>query len=181
MQLDELKRNMSVLDQVLSKTSTDIRIDVRASETAREKLMKRYRQNILSNSIIAIVFASQIGNSSFPLPVLYVAFITAITGLAALWYIFLFIRLKDINISRMTPTRLFSETAKIKIMTLSGEVFFAIALAVFFTLLLSDLLVTSQLAFWLIIGCLAAGIAGGIFYFWPRYIKLFRDLTTLKD
>ena len=44
MKLDELKKNMSTLDQVLAKTNSDIKINVSASETAQAKILKKFRQ-----------------------------------------------------------------------------------------------------------------------------------------
>ena len=40
MQLDELKKSMSTLDQLLAKTNTDIKINVSTSETAKSKILK---------------------------------------------------------------------------------------------------------------------------------------------
>ena len=47
MQLDELKKSMSTLEQVLAKTSSDININVEASETAQ----RRYSKSIASHSL----------------------------------------------------------------------------------------------------------------------------------
>ena len=70
MQLDELKKSMSTLEQVLAKTNTDIKINVSASETAQTKILKKIRQGFVSCIILAIVFtAMALGNiepQSFP-------------------------------------------------------------------------------------------------------------------
>ncbi len=182
MQLVELKKNMSVLDQVLAKTSTNIEINVTASNTARERILKKYRQSCTNCLIITAVFICLlIGNvSATELPNMYKAYIAIMCAMASVWYIFLFFRLKNINISELVPRELFAATTKIKMLTLSGEIFFGIALAVFFTLLLSDMLEKSPIVFVLIVATLAFGLIRSAVYFWPRYIKLFRDLSSIK-
>ena len=56
MQLDEFKKSMSLLDQVLSQTSADIRINVSASQNAQTKILKKYRQAFTSCAVLAVVF-----------------------------------------------------------------------------------------------------------------------------
>lgn len=183
MKLEELKRNMSVLEHTLSETSTDIKVNIKTAETAQSRILKKYRYAFTNCLVIAVVFCCLwLGNvSPEKLPNLYKAFIAIMCAVAAVWYIFLFIRLKNIKISLLTPVSLFTETTKIKILTLSGEVVFGLALAVFFTLLLSEMLVVNRLVFWLIVGILIAGLVWSIIYVWPRYVKLFRELNAAKD
>lgn len=183
MQLEDFKKNMSVLDQVLARTSADIKINVLASETAQSKILRRYRQAFTNCAIVAVVFCCLwIGNvNPDKLPNLYKGYITVLCALASVWYVFLFVRLKKVNIAQCSPSTLFSSTTIIKLLTLSGEIFFGMALAVFFTLLLSEMVVISQLAFWLIIGLLGISITWSAIYIWPRYIKLFNELNTIKE
>lgn len=182
MRLEELKQNMSILDQVLSKTSVEVKINVDISETAQDRILKKYRQAVKNCLILTFVFICLwIGNvSSEKLPNMYKAFIVIINGVAAVWYMFLYQRLKNVKITDLSPRDLFSQTTKIKILTLSGEVIFGIALTVFFTLLLSDMFVMNQLVFWLIIGFLAISLLISATYIWPRYVALFRDLNSIK-
>ena len=183
MQLDELKKSMSTLEQVLAKTNTDIKIDVSASKTAQTKLLKKFRMEYTVCLILAVVFAAAaIGNInplSFPLhlKVYLSSFLTA----AGLWYIYLYHRLKGINIATLTPTQLFSKTATIKLQTLSGEIFFGACLVVLFTLLFPNAWVYNQKAFWAMAITLFIVIIFSIFNYWPKYIKLFRDLNSIKD
>lgn len=183
MQLDELKRNMSVLEQVLARTSANIEINISASESAQSKILQKYRQSFTNSLILAAVFSCLLVGNVSPekLPNFYKIFIVILSLLAAGWYIFLFMRLKKINIAGLPPTKLFSEMTTIKILTLSGEVFFGLALAVFFTLLLSYMLDSNPFVFGLTVGFLIVVLAGSILYAWPRYIKLFGDLTTIKE
>ena len=183
MQLDELKRNMSVLEQVLAKASADIEINLSASEPAQKKILRKYRKSFTNSLILAAVFSCLLMGNVSPekLPNFYKLFIVILSLLAAGWYIFLFMRLKKINIARLSPTKLFSEMTTIKILTLSGEVLFGLVLTVFFTLLLSYMLDNNTLAFRLTVGFLIFALAGSVLYAWPRYIKLFGDLTTIKE
>ena len=70
MQLNELKKSMSTLEQVLAKTNSDIKINVSTSQTAKTKILKKIRQGFVSCIILAIVFtAMALGNvepQSFP-------------------------------------------------------------------------------------------------------------------
>ena len=60
MKLDELKKNMSTLGQVLAKTNSDIKINVSSSETAQAKILKKFRQIMTSCAILAVVFTAMI-------------------------------------------------------------------------------------------------------------------------
>ena len=65
MQLNELKKSMSTLEQVLAKTNSDIKINVSTSQTAKTKILKKIRQGFVSCIILAIVFtAMALGNVS---------------------------------------------------------------------------------------------------------------------
>ena len=61
---------MSTLEQVLAKTNSDIKIDVSTSQTAKSKILKKFRQGFVSCIILAVVFtAMALGNvetQSFP-------------------------------------------------------------------------------------------------------------------
>lgn len=183
MELIELKKQMSVLEQVLSKTSAKIEVDVKTSSTAQVKILKKYRQAILNCAILAIVFACLwIGNvSPDKLPNFYKAFIVILCSGAAMWYTFLYQKLKNVKVAALSPARLISATTNIRILTLTGEIVSGIALAVFFTMLLTDMIVMSKLAFYLIIATLCGGLSYSALYFWPKYIKLFRDLNSIKN
>ncbi len=182
MQLEELKQNITGLDQLLAKTGSAVEVNVTASETAQGKILKNYRQSFINCLILTVVFTCLwMGNvSSLKLPNMYKAFIVIQSLLGAAWYMYLYFRLRKVDISRLTPGRLFSETTKIKLLTLSGEVFFGILLTVFFTLLLSFLMGSNPLAFWLIIATIAIALVIGVIYTWPRYMKLFRDLNSIR-
>lgn len=64
MQLDELKKSMSTLEQVLTKTNSDIRINVSVSETAQSKILRKFRRSFTSCLILAVVFAAMIAGES---------------------------------------------------------------------------------------------------------------------
>lgn len=182
MQLDELKKSMSTLDRVLEKTSTDISINVTASETAQAKILKKYRQSFLSTAILAIVFTlTGFGNadtSSFPTTLR--VFLVVYLAVASIWYVFMYFKLKKINIAALAPARLFAATTTIRLLTLTGEIVLGIGLAVFFALFLSNLLNVNPFAFWACIATIAGAGVWGVAYMWPKYIRLFHDLNTIK-
>lgn len=182
MQLDDLKKSMSTLDQVLAKTNTDIKINVSASETAKSKILKKFRQGYTSCLILAVVFtASLIGNinpESFPsyLKIYLVVYLL----LGATWYIFMHRKLRAIDIAELTPAKLVSETSTVKLLALSGEVFFIIGLAVFFTLLFPNAWEHNRFGFWAMAITLVAVLIYSVLHYWPKYIKLFSDLNSIK-
>ena len=183
MQLNELKESMSVLDQVLSKTSTDIKINVSASQTAKSHLLTKYRRSSISTAILAIVFTLLwIGNVNLPALQVHIhIFLIIYLALASVWYILMYFKLKKLSISRLTPAKLFAKTATLKIYTLSGEIIFGIGIIQFFMLFLPDLYVINVFAFWLCIGTIIVSLVLSVWYLWPKYIKLFRDLNTIKE
>ena len=183
MQLDELKKSMSTLEQVLAKTNSDIKINVSASETAQTKILKKIRQGFVSCIILAIVFtAMALGNiepQSFPN---YLKFGMAVClAVCAVWYIFVYLKLNRVDVSAISPANLFSKTANIKLMMITGEVFFIICLVIFFTLLFQSFWNHNQTGFWAMATTILFAIIYGIVHMWPQYIKLFRDLNSIKE
>lgn len=182
MQLDELKRSMSVLDHILDKTQTEIQINVEASQTAQTRLLKKYRQNIMSCGILAAVFGLTLsgGINENQIPMEQRVFLVIYLATAAIWYAIMYLKLKRMKIGTLPTAKLFSESTTIKLLNLTGEIVFAIGAAIFFTLFLQHMLATNMTAFWLCVGTLSFGVIWGALYTVPKYIKLFRDLNTLK-
>ena len=176
MQLDELKKSMSTLEQVLAKTDSDIKINVSASQTAKTKILKKIRQGFVSCIIIAVVFAAMafgnIESQSFPN---YLKIGMAVClAVGAVWYIFVYTQLSHIDIAALPPAKLFSRTANIKLMMISGEVFFIVCLAVFFTLLFQSFWSYNQTGFWATVATILFAIVYGIVYMWPQYVYVLR-------
>ena len=138
MKLNELKKSMSTLEQVLAKTNTDIKINVSASKTAQTKILKEFRKAYTSLLLVAIIFVAaaiyNINPISFPLYLKI--YLSSFLAIGAIWYIYLYRKLKSINIAVLSPKQLFSKTATIKLLTLSGEIFIGMCLVFFFALLL---------------------------------------------
>lgn len=183
MQLDELKKSMSTLEQVLAKTNSDIKIDVSTSQTAKTKILRKFRQGFVSCIILAIVFAAMalgdIASQSFPN---YLKIGMAVClAVGAIWYIFIYSRLNRIDVAALPPADLFSKTAYIKLMMISGEIFFIVCLVVFFTLLFQSFWNYNQRGFWAMVATLLFAVIYGIVHVWPQYIRLFRDLSSIKE
>lgn len=182
MKLDELKESMLTLDQILAKTNSEIKINVSIAQMAKNKILKKFRQGFVSCAILAVVFmAMALGNLnpySFPLhlKIYLVVYLMAAAG----WYMFMYLKLKSINIAALTPGKLISKTANLKMLMLSGEVFFGMGIVVLFTLLLPNAWDFNRAGFWCVIVTLVFAIVYGIVHMWPQYIKLFRDLNSIK-
>lgn len=183
MQLDELKKNMSTLEQVLAKNSSDIRINVMASETAQRKLLKKYRNGFVSCAILAVIFTlSWMGKGTLQsFSVYHRGFLAVYLTLGALWYIFLYSTLKNINISLLTPVKLLKATTRLKIYTLCGETVTAIGLAVFFSMFLPDLFEVNPPAFWMCVTTLIVAIVSSTIYILPKYTKLLNTLNSIEE
>ena len=178
MEISDLKKDMSILEQVLSKSNEEFTIDFSASETAQSKLAKVFQQNLrncLLASIIPIVLlVSGANTGSFPLYMKIFLLVYLLLGVA--WYAFLLGRIKKINIITLTPISLLSATSKLKLNTLAGEIFFIIGLTVFFSLFLSNLWNFSALSFGLVIVTLVFGITFTLTYYVPKLRKIFNEM-----
>lgn len=183
MELDELKKSMSTLEQILAKTNTDIKIDVAASETAQIKILKKFRQGFLSCLILAVVFAAGaiggINPNSFPLG--QKIYLVVYLLLGAVWYIFMYHKLRNINIAALPPAKLFSKTANIKMLMLSGEIFFIIGIVILFAMLFPTAWAFNRFGFWAMIITLVGAVIYSVLHYWPQYIKLFQDLNSIKE
>lgn len=181
MQLDELKRKMSALDQILGSSKIDIKINVKASTNAQDKILRKYFQAFTSSAILAAVFAvlliAGVNADTFPLHMQ--TFLVIYLGVAALWYAFLYFRLRSISVPTLLPAQLFKKVAMLKILTLSGEIVLGIGLAVFFTLLISERIISGTVVLALFFATLAFALAFGVLFLWPEYIRLFRSLTSV--
>lgn len=172
-----------MLEQVLAKTNSDIHINVSASQTAKTKLLNKIRQGFVSCLITAVVFiAMALGNmepQSFPNYLkLGMAMCLAVGGG---WYIFVYMRLKRVEVSALAPASLFAKTAKIKLMMISGELFFLVCLTIFFTILFQFCWSYNQAVFWVMAVCLLFAVGYGIRNVWAQYLNLFRELNSIRE
>ena len=182
MKLNDLKKDMSILEQVLAKTNEEITIDVSTSETAQTKLGKVYQQNVrmcLLTSIIPVVLLLSSSNTNvFPLYLKIFLLIYLLLG--AGWYTFLLGVIKNINIITSTPISLLTATSKLRLYTLVGEICFIVGLTVFFSLFLSNLWNFSPLSFGLVSATLIFGITFTLTFYLPKLRIIFRDLESIK-
>ena len=182
MELSDLKKNMSVLEQVLAKSKEEFLIDILASETAQTKLAKVYKQNVrncLLVSIIPVVLLVS-GSNTGSFPLYLKIFLLVYLLLAASWYVFLWNKTEKINIISLTPISLLTATSKLKLYTLAGEIFFIVGLTVFFSLFLTNLWDFSPLSFGLVIGTLLFGITFTLTFYVPKLRKVFNEMESLK-
>ena len=73
--------------------------------------------------------------------------------LAGSWYIFLYLKLRRIDVATVA----------------------------LFTLLFPNAWAFNRVGFWAMIATLAAAITFSAVHYWPQYIKLFRDLNSIKE
>ena len=182
MELSDLKKNMSVLEQVLMKSNEEIKIDVSASETAQTKLAKVYKQNVrnclLASIIPVVLLLSGANTGSFPLYLKIFLLIYLLLGGA--WYGYLWNTTRKISITTLTPVSLLSVTSKLKLYILVGEIFLIVGLTAFFSLFLTNLWDFSPLSFGLVIGTLLFGITFTLTFYVPKLRKVFNELEAIK-
>lgn len=182
MELNELKKSMSTLEQVLAKTDADISINVSASETAKSKILRKLRQGVVVNLVLAVVFtAAAIGNiNPLSCPLYLKVYLASFLAMAAVWYAFIYRKLNRIDVTALPPAKLFAQTASLKLMVISGEIFFGICLVVLFTLLFQNAWMYNRFGFWAMAIGLSVVLIISVVYYLPKYIRLFRELNSIK-
>lgn len=183
MQLDEFKKSMTVLDQVLAKTGSKIEIDVKTSHKAKSWLLRLYLADAIICLIVGLVFLSLITFDIYaPLLPGYIRIYVAIFSItAALWYGFLYLKLRSMDVATLTPSEVISRTNRVKFLTLTGEIVFAIAIAVLFTMLFPFLLRHDVFAFRQMIVFLCLAFGWFLLSLLPKIIRSFRELNAIKD
>lgn len=179
MKLDDLKNTLSTLDKILDKTNSDIRIDVSACETAQSKLLHKFRHTAVCCIIFLLVFTVLIitGHAPSKFSLSLNIFLDVFLLIGGLWYTFLYLRLRKINIATIPPAELFSRTAKLKILMISGETFFVTS----FLMSILYAWISSPSAVWSMGSSFVVTIIIVIFYTLPEYRKLFRDLNSTDE
>ncbi len=183
MNLDELKKSMSTLDDVLAQKSGDsIEFNTETCNTAQKKIMKQFRNGALSCIILAIVFlvawSAGLGNDAFPLA--YKLYLGIFLAVASVWYGFLYVKTKKINIAIATPMQTMKQVASLRFNTLTGEIVLGMAMAVFFTLFLSNLWIVGPYRFWIVLTAIIIFIILLVTVFLPRTIRDFKNLTAME-
>lgn len=181
MNLDELKKSMSTLDDVLAKKDGGtINFNTATCNSAQSRVAKQYRKNIQMCSVLAVVFIimwiSGTGDSSFP--VTMKGFLGIYMAVAAVVYAFLYRFIKKIQMTTSTPMQMMKQVASLRLYTLISEIVFAIVLAVFFTIFLSHLWVVGTYKFWLVTAALFVSLVIAAFML-PKKIRDFRELTAI--
>ncbi len=183
MNLDDLKNSMTTLDDFLAeKCSNTINFNTNTCNTAQSRIMKRYRQGASSSIILAVVFlvAWHVGLGEDAFPTAYKMFLGIYLVIAAAWYAFLYIKTKKINIALSTPIDTLKQVKALRLYALTGEIVLGMAMAVFFTLFLSNLWVVGRYRFWIIIAATVIFTVLLITVFLPRTIRDFKNLSAIE-
>ncbi len=183
MNLDELKKSMSTLDDVLAQKSGDpINFETKTCDTAQKKIMRMYRNGAIICGLFIpfflIAWHSGLGNDAFPLS--YKIFLESFLFIAAIWYAFLYSKTKKINILVSTPMQTMKEVASLRLYALTGEIVLGMAMAVFFTLFLSNLWVVGPYRFWIVLTATVIFLILLVTIFLPRTIQNFKNLTAME-
>lgn len=171
---------MSTLDDVLAqKSNKPLKLNTDTCNTAQKKIMRTYRQGALSTLILAVVFPlawkSGFGNDVFTTGIKI--FLVAFLIVATMWYSYLYLKTKKINIATNAPVQIMKQVASLRFCALTGEIVLGMAMAVMFTLFLSNLWVVGQYRFWIVITAIVIFIILSTTVYLPRTIRDFRNLT----
>lgn len=182
MNLDELKNSMSTLEDVLAEKSNDkIQLNTDTCNTAQKRIMRMYLKGVVCCLVTAVMFLiawnAGLGRDAFPLA--YKLFLEVFLTIGALWYAYLYIKTKKINIAASTPMQVIKQVASLRLYALSGEIVLCMAMVVFYTLFLSNLWTVGPYRFWTIIAAIAVFLILLVTVFIPRTIRDFTNLTSM--
>lgn len=181
MNLDELKKSMSTLDDLLAEKSGDaINLNAATCTSAQSRVAKQYRKNIQMCSVLAVVFITLwiSGTDDRSFPVAMKGFLGIYMAVAAITYWVLYRLIKKIQVVSSAPMTVMKQVASLRLYTLSAEILFAIILTVFFTIFLSNLWTLGTYTFWIVAGALLVNIIIAATML-PKKIKDFRELTAI--
>lgn len=182
MNLDELKKNMSTLDDVLAeRKDAPIRLDTGTCNSAQHRIARLYRKNILMCGVLAVVFLvtgiGGVNEEIFPSGLKF--FLSMILAISALWYTYLYSCTKKINVLSDTPMETMNKVATLRLSAMIGEMVLAICLTVFFTLLLSHLWTLAHYKVWIMSGALLVALIYSAILM-RKNIRDFKDLTATE-
>lgn len=178
MNLDELKKSMSTLDDVLAQKSDEpVKLNTDTCTSAQGRIKKLYRKNILMCGVLAIVFLlTGIGGVNEEVfPTSLKLFLGVFLGIAALWYTVLYGKTKNISIFTDTPMQTMKKVAGLRLCALVGEVVGLTIITVFFTLLLTHLWTVAHYKVWII----SVALLVAVIYSVTRLRKTIRDFNNL--
>ena len=181
MNLDELKKSMSTLDDVLAqKNIKSISFNTETCSSAQSRIAKQYRKSILNCGVLAVVFIILWldGTHESAFPVAMKGFLGIFMAVAAIVYMVLYRSIKKIQPAISTPMHIMKQVASLRLYTLVAEIFFTVVLAVFFTIFLSNLWSLGTWTFWLVSGALLVSLIIA-FIMLPKKIRDFRELTAV--
>ncbi len=183
MELNELKKSMSTLDDLLATKSVNfINFNVATCDNAQKRIMKMYRKGAFSCIIIAIVFLiawnAGLGNDAFPLS--YKLFLEIFLAIGAIWYSLLYYKTKKINIAVSKPMQTLKQVSALRLYALTGEIVLGMAMVVFFTLFMSNLWIVGKYRFWIVTAAIVVFIVLLVTVYIPKTIRDFKNLTAIK-
>lgn len=182
MNLDELKKNMSILDEVLAeKKDAPVRLNAETCNSAQHRIVRLYRKNILMCGVLAVVFLvtgiGGVNEEVFPSSLKF--FLSIFLAISALWYTYLYSLTKKIDVLNDTPMETMNKVASLRLSALIGEMVLAICLTVFFTLLLSHLWTLARYKVWIVSGALLVSLIYSVILM-RKNIRDFKDLTATE-
>ncbi len=182
MNLDELKKSMSTLDDILAEKSNDtFNFNTATCNSAQSRIAKQYQRTILNCSVFAVVFITLwlSGTDEPSFPVALKGFLGVYMAVAAIAYTILYHLIKKIQITTTPPIVVMKQVSSLRLYTLITEIFLAIVLAIFFTIFLSHLWALGTYSFWLVAGTLFISLIIAMIML-PKKIRDYNELTALN-
>lgn len=183
MELDDLKKSMSTLEDILAEKNNDaLSFNVSACDTAQKRIMRGYCKGFILSASLAVVFAvawsTGFGNNIFSYAMK--TFLEVFLVISTFWYIYLYFKTKKINVATSTPVQTLKQVSSLRFYALSGEIVLFLAMTVYMTLFLSKLWILGSNRFWIVSAALVAVIILLVIYLIPRTLRDFKNLTALK-
>ncbi len=181
MNLDELKKSMSTLDDFLAQKSGDsIDFNTSTCTSAQNRIAKQYRNSILSSGVLAVVFIGLwlSGNDQPSFPVVMKGFLGVFMAVVTIGYAILYRFVRNIKVTSDSPITVMKQVTSLRLYALIAEIIIAIVLTVFFTIFLSNLWALGSYTFWLVAGALCVSLIIAAIML-PKKIRDFNDLTAL--
>lgn len=179
MNLDELKKRISKLDDTLDKTNKDVKIDIAKSKPAQNKLLDKFRTYFISGLIIVIIFTIMVivGIAPRKFPMELNIGLIVYSWIAVLLYGYLYFRLKTTNVATIKPTKLYRRTTFLLLLMMSTEVILFLGILVLIPLIGSF---NDDWPFYVSVS-LAVCVFMNVKKNWPEYRKLFNELNSVKE
>lgn len=178
MNLDELKKRISKLDDTLDKTNKEVKIDIPKSKTAQTRLLAKFRTGSIACLIFAAIYTIMVIGGVTPrkYPEALNIGLIVYSLFAGILYAWLYFRLRNINVAIVKPAKLYIRTAYLRLLMMSGEIILFLGIFLLIPLIKSD---NDDWIFYVMVSMAVLTLIN-LKKNWPECRKLFNELNSTK-